>query len=55
MPRRNEILKPNQTYWVKQPNGMGYRVWTKKVLDKCIAEGKITDQDMVQIAVSAGQ
>lgn len=53
MDRRNEPIRANQAYWVKNPDtGKGYRVRSKKVLDKLIEEGKVTENHIVQIAVS---
>lgn len=52
MPRRNDPIKSGQCYWVKKPNGKGYNVWSKKVLDLNIARGDITEKDVVYIKVS---
>lgn len=49
MPRRNEILNSNQAFWIKQENGKGYTVWSKRQLDKLLEEGVIGPNDLVQI------
>jgi hypothetical protein len=49
MPRRNEDLPTTKTaYWVKQPNGKGYTVYSKVQLDNLIAKGEITAEHRVQ-------
>lgn len=52
MPRRNEQLPAQTAYWIRMENGKGYHVWSKKVLDKLIEEGKIKDTDRVQFCVA---
>jgi hypothetical protein len=53
MPKRNEKIETGSTYWVWNEDGeKGYRVFSKVVLDKLIAEGKITEANRVCKATS---
>ena len=54
MDRRNEKIRADQAYWIRQENGKGYSVYSKRQLDKLIESGKIKDTDTVQIRVSKG-
>lgn len=55
MDRRNEKIRADQAYWIRPENSSkGYSVYSKRQLDKLIEEGKITDNDRVQIRVSKG-
>jgi hypothetical protein len=54
MPRRNDKIKADQAYWIRQDNGKGYTVWSKEQLQKLLDNGTIKDTDLVQIRKTAG-
>lgn len=50
MPKRNDPLKQDRAYWVKQKDGTGYHVWSEEVLNNLIDNGKLNNGEIVQIA-----
>lgn len=55
MPRRTEIIRTNQTYFVRPEAGApGYRVFSPEQLEELINSGKITETSVVQISTSVG-
>jgi hypothetical protein len=54
MPRRNEKIKADQAYWIRQENGKGYSVYSAEQLKRLLENGTIKDTDRVQIRTAKG-
>ena len=54
MPQRNSVdLKTNEVFYVRQPNGKVYRVFSPEKLAELVKAKRITDDDFVGKMVSA--
>jgi hypothetical protein len=54
MPRRNDKIRADQAYWIRQPNGKGYSIYSPEQLKRCLENGTIKDDDLVQIRTAKG-
>lgn len=55
MPRRNVKINSEQAYWIRREGSdKGFSIYSKEQLDRWIEEGKIKENDRVQIRVSKG-
>jgi len=52
MPRRNEFIRTNQTFYVKQPNGQCYTVYSPEQMSDLIEKQIVTDDDKVFVKSS---
>lgn len=54
MPKREYYdLSTNEVYYVRQPNGKCYRVFSPEQMIEMVESGRITEEDHVGIQVSA--
>jgi hypothetical protein len=50
--RRNELLKPNQKFHIKQPDGKMFHVHTNEGLEAMLESGYVHQDAVITIAVS---